>query len=212
MQITLQQKIKQGLSKENYTLLLSLSSPSKIQDYLESIPFNHEDTGETYMSVNRTLRERRAHCVEGALVAYAALSLLRFKPFLISLNVTDDDYDHVITVYRKDNHFGAISKTNHSVLGWRDPVYRTVRELVMSYFHEYFLSKNGKKTMRSYSKPFYLSSSSLPWINGEEELFSLAYAIKDHPLSLVHPDIKTIPLRKATKLEQEVSHISWDTL
>jgi hypothetical protein len=212
MQIKLRRHIKEKLSKENYTLLLSLSSPSKIQDYLESIPFNHEDEGETCMSVNRTLKESRAHCVEGALVAYAALTLLDYKPFLISLNVTDDDYDHVITVYKKENYFGAISKTNHSVLGWRDPVYTTVRELVMSYFHEYFLSKNGKKTMRSYSKPFYLSSSSFPWIDGEEELFPLAYAIKDHPLSLIHPDIKTMSLRKASKLEQKTSHISWDDI
>ena len=96
---------------------------------------------------------KEADCLEGAIFAAAVLEFHGGKPLLLDLRTTKKpyDYDHVIAIFQMDGCFGAISKTNHSVLRYREPVYKTVRELVMSYFHEYFL-KNGKKTLREYSK------------------------------------------------------------
>ena len=117
--------------------LLTLTTPQKIQDYLESIPFNHEEDGETCRSAYEVTRHKKAHCLEGAFLACSALLLQKRKPIIISLKVNNKDFDHVITIYKENGYFGAISKTNHAVLGWRDPIYKTIRELVMSYFHEY---------------------------------------------------------------------------
>jgi hypothetical protein len=202
MSITIKKELKKSLSKEEYSLLLSLDSPKKIQDYLETIPFNHEELGETNRTLSLTLKEKKAHCFEGALVAYAALILHSYRPFLVSLYVTEDDYDHIITVFKKGEYYGALSKTNHSVLGFRDPVYKTLRELTMSYFHEYFLMSSGKKTMRAYSQPFYLTKYTPAWISGESDLLYIAYAIKEHTRYEVHPHINQLRLRDATSLER----------
>ena len=154
------------MSKETFKELLTpaeqavfkkLDSPNKIQDFLDSLPINFELKGETYMSPRRVLRTKTAHCFEGALVAAAALAYHGKKPLLLDLRTSADDEDHVVTLYRENGYWGAISKTNHPVLRYRDGVYKTPRELVMSYFHEYFMSKNGKKTLREYSNPFDLS-------------------------------------------------------
>lgn len=95
--------------------------------------------------------------MEGAMFAAAALRFHGHKPLIVDLVATKHDADHVIAVFKVDNHWGAISKTNHGVLRYREPVYRSIRELVMSYFHEYFLQSNRKKTLRSFSKPINLS-------------------------------------------------------
>ncbi|MEN9551747.1 MAG: hypothetical protein RI935_124 [Candidatus Parcubacteria bacterium] len=202
MSITIKRELKKRLSKEEYALLLSLDSPQKIQDHLDRLPFNHEEHGETNMTLLDIFKEKKAHCFEGALVAYAALTVHSYKPFLISLYVTDEDYDHCITVFKKGEYYGALSKTNHSVLTFRDPAYSTLRELAMSYFHEYFLINNGKKTMRAYSKPFYLTQYTPTWIDGESDLLYIAYAIKDHARYVVHPHISHMTLRNATSLER----------
>lgn len=199
-----------NLTKDEVEALKKLSTPSLVQDYLESIPFNHEEGGETCMSVRRSLKEKKAHCLEGALLASAALLLQKRKPYLVSLKVTKDDYDHVITLFKEDGYWGAISKTNHAVLGFRDPVYKTVRELAMSYFHEYFLIKNGKKTMRGFSKAIPLSTIKENWVTGEDDLFATAEWISDyHHFPVTKNDTET-NLRRATKLERTCADIPRD--
>jgi hypothetical protein len=161
-----------GLGRDEWRILKRLNTPERIQDYLNSLPFNFEKHKETYMSVERTLKRGKAHCFEGALVAAAALWVNGEKPLLLDLNTNKKDVDHVIVLFKREGHWGAISKTNHAVLRYREPVYRSIRELVMSYFHEYFLP-NGKKTLVSYSKPYDLSKSKYDWLTSKRELFDL---------------------------------------
>lgn len=142
-----------GLTLREYALLRRLDEPRKIQAFLNTIPCNHEIGGETVLSVREVLRQRRAHCIEGAMVAAAAMWVNGIPPLVIHLDCHISDYPHVIAVFRQHGSWGAISKTNGAPLRYRDPIYRSLRELALSYFHEYS-NKRGHKTLRSYSIPF----------------------------------------------------------
>ncbi len=190
--------------------LLSLSTPKKIQDFLEKIPFNHEEHGETCRSSYEVIRTRKAHCLEGAFLACSALMLQKRKPLIISLKVTENDFDHVITIYKEHGYYGAISKTNHAVLGWRDPVYKTIRELAMSYFHEYFLTNNGEKTLRGYSRLINLNRYGTQWITSIENLFSIGEDISKSNHKKIIPRGNERYVRKATLLERTSASISRD--
>jgi hypothetical protein len=133
-------EIRALLSPDERAVFKKLSSPILIQDYLEALPQNFsKSAGETCRSPRRLLRDKKAYCFEGALFAAAALAYHGRKPLLLDLQTTNDDQDHVVALFRQDGLWGALSKTNNPVLRWRDPVYKSVRELAMSYFHEYFL-------------------------------------------------------------------------
>ena len=142
-----------GLTRSEWKRLSSLGSPQKIQGFLNRTPINHELGGETLLSVREVLKQRRAHCMEGAFLAAAALWINGEPPLLMHLDCDLSDYPHAIAVFRRGRCWGAISKTNGAPLRFRDPVYRSLRELAMSYFHEYF-DKRGRKTLRSYSGAF----------------------------------------------------------
>jgi hypothetical protein len=142
-----------GLTKGEFLALSRLDTPYKIQAFLNAIPINHEVGGETVLSVREVLRQRRAHCIEGAMLAAAALWVHGEKPLVMHLDCHESDFPHVITLFRRNGHWGAISKTNGWPLRYRDPIYRTLRELALSYFHEYS-NKRGHKTLRSYSTSF----------------------------------------------------------
>lgn len=142
-----------GLTRGEYSRLRELDSPQKIQKYLNRTPINHEVDGETLLSVREVLKQRRAHCMEGAFVAALALWVHGEPPLVVHLDCDLSDYPHAIAVFRRGRCWGAISKTNGAPLRFRDPVYRSLRELAMSYFHEYF-DKRGRKTLRSYSAAF----------------------------------------------------------
>ena len=111
-----------GFTKEEERLFFSLSTPKKIQDYLESISINFEEHGDTCMSPRRVIREKRAHCIEGALFAATALRYHGHRPLVVDMVSAYEDFDHVITVFRLHNSWGAITKTNHAVLRYREPV------------------------------------------------------------------------------------------
>jgi hypothetical protein len=142
-----------GLSSREFALLARLATPQKIQKFINAIPANHEAGGETILSVREVLRQRRAHCIEGAFVAACALWVHGEPPLVMHLDCAPSDWPHVVALFRRGGAWGAISKTNGAVLRFRDPVYRTLRELAMSYFHEYS-DKRGRKTLRSYSAAF----------------------------------------------------------
>ena len=108
------------------------------------------------MSPRLVLRNNKCHCIEGAIFAALALRFHGYKPLVVDLTASKDDFDHVIAVFKKDGKWGAISKTNHAVLRYREPVYKSIREIVMSYFHEY-ANDDGKRTLRSFSLPVNLS-------------------------------------------------------
>jgi hypothetical protein len=138
-----------GLTAAEGRILASLRTPQRMQEFLTALPANFEPDGDCLRSVRGVLRHREAHCLEAAFVAACALWLQGEPPLVMDLTSTREDADHVVTLFRRDGCWGAISKSNHVWLRWRDPVYRSLRELAMSYFHEYF--NKGRKTLRTYS-------------------------------------------------------------
>jgi hypothetical protein len=141
-----------GLLKSEFQALKRLQTPRHIQDFLNRVPTNHEMGGETLYSVRNVLVYRRAHCMEAAMLAACALWIHGESPLVMRLGCDPSDYPHVLAVFRRGVRWGAISKSNGAYLRFRDPVYASLRELAMSYFHEY-ANKSGRKTLRSYSTP-----------------------------------------------------------
>lgn len=196
-----------GLNENEWKILKKLKNPEKIQDFLDSLRFNFERRGETHFSVRYSLKRKKAHCFEGALLAALALWMQGRRPLLMDLVTIRPDFDHIVTLFKKDGYWGAISKTNHAVLRYRDPIYRNIRELALSYFHEYFLG-DGKKTLRKYSKPFDLSRCGTYWITTSENLAELAHIIDSSPHTRIFSPKQTRGLRKADKVERRVSNIT----
>jgi len=168
-----------GLSREEYALLARLDSPIKIQDYLDTLAFNLEKGGDTHQSPRRVLAAGKAHCIEGALVAALALWIAGEAPVIMNLSSRfgRGDVDHVVTLYKRGGRYGAIGKTNHAVLRFRDPVYRTPRELALSYFHEWFMNTTREKTLECYSKPLDMRRFGAGWITSEKDLWDVADAL-----------------------------------
>jgi hypothetical protein len=142
-----------GLAPCERAILARLTSPERIQAFLDAIPANHEVGGETMLSVREVLRQRRAHCVEGAFVAACALWVNGRPPLVLHLDCDPADWPHVVALFHRGRSWGAISKSNHIGLRYRDPVYHNLRELAMSYFHEY-CDRRGRRTLISHSAAF----------------------------------------------------------
>jgi hypothetical protein len=197
-----------GLMSEELAVLQVLSTPEKIQDYLDTLPINFEKRRETCMSPRLVLRKQKAHCIEGAMVAAVALWLHGEKPFLLDLKTLREDDDHVVALYKRNGCWGAISKTNHATLRFRDPIYRSVRELSASYFHEYFLDSNGKKTLRSHSGRFNLAKFGTEWITSEEDLWDIAEAIDTVPHFPLFPKGSERYVRLADAMERKAGALT----
>lgn len=140
-----------ALDSANREAFLSLQTPVQIQELLDKIPYVGEDLNRTPL---RVLQDRQCHCLDGGMLAALALSRLGFPPLLVDLlPVPGIDDDHVLAVYRVNGLWGCVAKSNFTGLRYRDPVYRSIRELVMSYF-EVFYNIDGIKTLRGYTRPF----------------------------------------------------------
>ena len=172
--------------------LLRLTNPVKIQRFLdEEIGYNLEPNGDTCYSPRMVLRERVAHCMEGALLAALALRLLGHRPLLVDLEATRDS-DHVLAVYRIRHRWGAVAKSNYSGLRSREPVYRTLRELAMSYFEHYF-NPAREKTLRTHSRPVNLARfDHLGWMTSEEEVWEIPNYLCEIP----HTPLLTPPMER----------------
>lgn len=203
-------KLKDALSPTERKIFSKLNSPKKIQDYLDTLPINFEIGKETYMSPRRVIQNQTAHCFEGALFACAALAYHGRKPLLLDLVTIDRDEDHVVALFAENGLWGAISKTNHPILRYRDPVYKSARELAMSYFHEYIMD-DGTKSLRRFSAAFDLSRySPLKWVTAEEELDWLVEALNVYKHLSVAPPSAIRKLRKASKLEvKAINNTEW---
>jgi hypothetical protein len=139
-------------TKEEKVFLKGFKDPWSIQIFLDSIAYN---PGYECRSPRWVIRKRSAHCFEGALFAASALDFLGYKPLIVDMKAYNDD-DHVIAVFREEGYWGAVAKSNFTSLRFREPVYRSLRELVMSYF-DFFFNIYGEKSLRSYSLPFNLT-------------------------------------------------------
>lgn len=189
-----------------FAVLRKLNTPRKIQDFLNQIPINKETGGETCTSPLITLRRNIAHCMEGAVLAALALSMHGHRPLILDLRTTADDVDHLVALFKIDGCWGGITKTNHAVLRYREPIYRTVRELAVSYFHEYFMD-DGRKTLRQCSVPFDLAKWSGDWIASEEDLWDLQTAIDDSPHHALLNRKQIAGLRKADEIERRAGKL-----
>src|SRR5437016_12835843 len=109
-----------GLAPGEFAVLERMSTPQKMQAFLNAIPMNHERGGETMLSVREVLRQRRAHCIEGAFVAACALWVHGELPLVLHLDCDPSDYPHVVALFRRRGCWGAMSKTNGAVLRYRD--------------------------------------------------------------------------------------------
>ncbi len=196
--------LKAALTPSEKKVFSWLNSPQKIQDFLDTLPINFELHGETYMSPRRVLRQKTAHCFEGALIAAAVLAYHGKPALLMDLRAVPTEEDHVVTLFKKNGHWGAISKTNHAVLRYRDAVYESPRELAMSYFHEYS-APNDKKSLRAYSKPFDLSRFAPErWVTAEEELFWLVDKLDDFRHFPIAPKKNLRLVRNISQIESAV--------
>ena len=132
-------RLRALLTPAEHRVLARLDTPQKIQTFIEKLPPNFELKGDTCMSPRRMLKLRTAHCAEAAVLAVAALIYHGKPAWLMDIQALPSDQDHIVTLFKERGLWGAISKTNHAVLRWRDPIYRSARELAMSYAHEYNL-------------------------------------------------------------------------
>ena len=189
-----------GLSKAEFAVLKRLRTPEKIQEFLNRMPPNFETDGQTCLSVREVLRQRRAHCIEGAMLAACTLWVHGEPPLLLDLRA-ERDYDHVVALFRRGRCWGAISKTNPALLRWRDPVYRSLRELAMSYLHEY-ANKRNQKTLRSYAGPFDLRRFDPElWVTNGKNCWDVGATLDDlrHRPLLTKKQARALRLRDAVE-------------
>ena len=158
-----------AFDRQERVVLRTLNTPEKIQRFMDHhLLYNKEPDGPRCRSPRLVLRDRTAHCMEGALFAAAALRLLGYPPLLLDLEAVRDD-DHVLAIYRQSGCWGALAKSNYSGLRYREPVYRSLRELVMSYFEHYF-NLEREKTLRKYSRPVNLRRfDARGWMTREDD-------------------------------------------
>ena len=167
-----------GLSPADFAVLQRLDSPQKIQAFLFSLGQNFEVDGDTCRTVRGVLETRRAHCIEGAMLAACAFWVHGEPPLLLDMRAVRD-FDHVVALFRRHGRWGALSKTNGIGLRSRDPVYGSLRELAMSYFHEY-ANQRDHKTLREYSIPFDLRRiDPAVWVSGTKNAWSVCEALDE---------------------------------
>ncbi len=183
--------IQLGFHRDEAAVFRSLNSAEKIQRFLdEQVVY---DPSVSCRSPRRLLRDRRGHCVEGALFAATALRLLGHPPLILDLEARRDD-DHVLAIFRRDDLWGALGKSNYAGLRYREPVYKTLRELVMSYFEHYFNSR-GERTLRAYSRPINLARfDATGWMTAEDD----PWQIPNYLTTIAHTPI--LPRRVAARL------------
>jgi len=166
-----------SLAPSELRTLRALKTPAGIQRYLDDMPYHLAGTA---WSPRLVMRGQMAHCLEGAVFAAAALRVLGFPPIILDLEA-DQDTDHVLAIFKSRGHWGAIAKSNFTGCRYREPVYRTLRELALSYFHIYF-NLRGERTLRRYSRPVNLARfDRRNWMTTEKNIWFIAEHLCDIP-------------------------------
>ena len=192
-----------GLTAAEGRVLRALRTPERIQEFVVGLHANFEEGGDTLRSVQGVLKHHKAHCIEGAFVAACALWLNGEPPLLLDL-VAQGDSDHVIAVFKRNGCWGAISKSNHVWLRWRDPIYRSPRELAMSYMHEY--TNRDRKSLRTYSVPVDLRRFPTDmWITNDEDCWDVGAALCDvrHFPLVTRAQARRLTPRDATEMRAD---------
>jgi hypothetical protein len=175
-------------TKKELRVLRGLKTPAGIQRFLDDMPYHLAGTA---WSPRLVLRERTAHCLEGALFGAAALRVIGYPPLILDLEA-DNDTDHVIAVYKKDGAWGSIASSNYAACRGREPVYRTLRELALSYFEGYF-NLRRQRTLRRFSRPINLSMfDDQGWMTSEKSV----WFVVDHLFDVPHAELLTAKMKR----------------
>jgi len=167
---------EQALSHSERQVVARLKTPPDIQAFLDELPYSAEPI---YRCPLRVLRDRLAHCFDGALFAAATLRRLGYAPLIMELLPSDRDDDHLLALFKREGHWGAVGKSNFVGLRFREPVYRTLRELVMSYFEQYY-NVAREKTLRGYTVPLNLRAfDKRNWMSSDEPLEAIAQRLDE---------------------------------
>ena len=194
-----------GLSPRNLRTLRALKTPARIQQFIDALPYQYANTA---WSPERVLRERKGHCLEGALLAAAALRVNGYPPLLMDLEAVHDD-DHVLAIYRARGLWGSIAKSNFAGLRSRTPIYRTLRELALSYFEHYY-NLRGERTLRAYSRPVNLERlDNQHWMTSEKNV----WCVPEHLIAARHyallPDKVVCALPRLDRRSFEAGMHGW---
>src|SRR5947199_2518861 len=173
-----------GFTPSELRTLRALKTPAGVQRFLDELPYNLRYTAHSPKDV---LRDRTASCLEGGIFAAAALRVLGFPPLLFDLEA-EQDTDHVIAIFKVRGHWGAIAKSNFTGCRYREPVYRTLRELAMSYFNTYF-NLRRERSLRTFSRPVNLARfDHRHWMTTDQPLWFIAeYLFTIHHYRLITP-------------------------
>ena len=164
------------LNTREKKIIRELNSPFKIQSFLDSIPYSAESV---YRCPLRVLRDRTAHCFDGALFAAALMRQTGQPSLILDMIPNDRDDDHLLALYKRNSHWGAVAKSNFTGLRFREPIFRTIRELVLSYFEQYY-NVYREKTLRGYTVPLNLNSfDSMNWMIQDEPLDAIAQRLDE---------------------------------
>ena len=167
---------EKSLTNQERKTISALTTPAKIQAFLDDIPYSGE---EIYRCPLTVLRDGKGHCFDGALFGAAMLRRLGHPPLILDMLPNARDDDHLLALYKRDGHWGAVAKSNFSGLRFREPIYRTLRELVLSYFEQYF-NAAGEKTLRSYTVPLNLKAfDKLDWMTSDGNLEAIALRLDE---------------------------------
>ena len=190
-----------GWTAAERAILRPLRTPEKIQQFLDDeVLYNVEPDGETCYSPRVVLRKRLAHCMEGAMLGAAALRFHGYPPLIIDLTAVRDD-DHVLAVFRRAGLWGAIAQSNYSGLRYRTPIYRTLRELALSYFEDCY-NPEGEKTLRGYSaRPVNLKRFDyLNWMTREED----PWEVPEYLTTIAHKLLLPVHLTARYRMDQRL--------
>jgi hypothetical protein len=173
-----------GFTPAELRTLRSLKTPAGIQKFLDDLPYNLSYTA---WSPKKVLHDRTASCLEGGIFGAAALRVLGFPPLIFDLEA-ERDTDHVVAIFKVRGHWGAVAKSNFTGCRYREPVYRSLRELAMSYFNIYF-NLRGERTLRRYSRPVNLARfDHLHWVTTDKPIWFIAEYLCEIPhISLLTP-------------------------
>jgi len=188
-------RVNDGFTAAELRTLRALKTPYGVQRFLDDMPYH---LGTTAWSPRRVLRERTAHCLEAAIFAAAALRVIGFSPLLLDLEA-EHDTDHVIAVFKERGHWGAVAKSNYALLAWREPIHRTLRELVMTYFYSYF-NLRRERTLRTFSRPVNLARfDDRDWMTTDKEV----WFIPEYLLTISHtPLLRPSMAKRLTRLDK----------
>lgn len=200
------EKTLAAFTKEELSTLRKINTPRKVQDFLDSnIRYNIEAKGETLSSPRVVLKRKTAHCIEGAFLAAAALRLAGYEPLVMDFQAVRDK-DHVVCIFKENGLWGAVSSSRYHTLRYRDPVYKTVRELALSYF-PFYNNDDGELTLRNYSTPINLSRfDKYNWMTSEDDLWDVGAAIDE---SLHKQLVSKTTAKKLRKLSQSFVKADW---